>query len=72
MIFTGNKLNWEGKSMDLTETICFCGDVSAQQIKDAVEAGATTVDDVGKVTGAGTHCGGCQGRIAELIDQFKK
>jgi NAD(P)H-nitrite reductase large subunit len=57
--------------MDLTETICFCGDVNAQQIKDAVEAGAKTVEAVGEATGAGTHCGGCQDRIAELIEQFK-
>jgi NAD(P)H-nitrite reductase large subunit len=57
--------------MDLTETICFCGDVTAQKIKEAVEAGAVTVEAVGKATGAGTHCGGCQDKIAELIKQFQ-
>jgi NAD(P)H-nitrite reductase large subunit len=61
----------EEKTMDLTETICFCGDVTAQQIKDAVQAGAATVEAVGKATGAGTHCGGCQDKIAELIKQFQ-
>lgn len=58
--------------MDLEETICFCGDVNAGQIKAAVEAGATTVEAVGEATGAGTHCGGCQERIAELIAEFTK
>lgn len=58
--------------MDLTETICFCGDVTAQQIKDAVEAGAATAEAVGEATGAGTHCGGCCDRVAELVEQFKK
>jgi NAD(P)H-nitrite reductase large subunit len=63
--------NWEEKRMDLTEKICFCGDVTAQQIKDAVEAGAVSVEAVGEATGAGTHCGGCRDKIAELIEQFK-
>lgn len=58
--------------MDLEETVCFCGSVTVGQIKEAVEAGATTVEAVGEATGAGTHCGGCQGRIAELISEFTK
>ena len=57
--------------MDLNETICFCGSVTAGDIKKAVEAGARTVEAVGEATGAGTHCGGCQDRIAELIEAFK-
>jgi NAD(P)H-nitrite reductase large subunit len=57
--------------MDLTETICFCGDVTAQKIKEAVEGGAVTVEAVGEATGAGTHCGGCKEKIEKLIEQFK-
>ncbi|MDD6023027.1 MAG: (2Fe-2S)-binding protein [Oscillospiraceae bacterium] len=57
--------------MDLNETICFCGGVTAGEIKEAVENGALTVEAVGEATGAGTHCGGCQDRIAELIEAFK-
>ena len=57
--------------MDLNETVCFCGDVNVGKIKEAVEAGAHTVEAVGEATGAGTHCGGCQDKIAELIEQFK-
>ena len=30
--------------MDLNETICFCGNVTAGDIKAAVEAGATTLE----------------------------
>lgn len=58
--------------MDMEETVCFCADVNVGQIKAAVEAGATTVEAVGEATGAGTHCGGCQERIAELIAEFTK
>jgi len=58
--------------MDMNETVCFCADVNAGQIKAAVEAGATTVEAVGEATGAGTHCGGCQPKIEELIKEFTK
>ncbi len=58
--------------MDLTETICFCANVTAGDIKDAVESGRTTLEEVQEVTGAGTHCGGCVDKVAALIEEFKK
>ncbi len=58
--------------MDLNETICFCGDVTAGDIKAAVEAGKTTLEAVQEATGASTHCGGCEEKVAELIKQFKQ
>jgi len=58
--------------MDMEETVCFCGGVTVGQIKEAVEAGALTVEAVGEATGAGTHCGGCRDTIAELIAEFTK
>lgn len=57
--------------MDLNETVCFCGGVTVGDIKAAVEAGNTTLEAVQAATGAGTHCGGCIGRVEELIEQFK-
>ncbi|MDO4183020.1 MAG: (2Fe-2S)-binding protein [Coriobacteriia bacterium] len=57
--------------MDRDETICFCGDVDAGTIMDAIAAGATTVEAVGEATGAGTHCGGCQDRIADIIEEMQ-
>ena len=50
--------------MDLNETICFCADVTAGDIKKAYDEGHTTVDAIGEATEAGTLCGGCQDRIA--------
>ena len=49
--------------MDLNETICFCADVTAGDIKKAYDEGHTTVDAIGEATEAGTHCGGCQDRM---------
>jgi NAD(P)H-nitrite reductase large subunit len=57
--------------MDLEEMVCFCGSVTVGDIKAAVEAGNTTLEDVKKATGASTHCGGCEPTVAELIEQFK-
>ena len=58
--------------MDLNETICYCENLTAGDIKAAIEAGADTVEAVGEATGAGTHCGGCKGKIAKLIEEFGK
>ncbi len=57
--------------MDMNETVCFCGGVTVGDIKAAVEAGNTTLEAVQAATGASTHCGGCMGRVEELIEQFK-
>ncbi|WP_307807490.1 FAD-dependent oxidoreductase [Naasia sp. SYSU D00948] len=48
-------------------TVCWCNGVTAAAIGDAVSAGSTTVECVGAATRAGTGCGGCKGRIAELL-----
>ena len=58
--------------MDLNETICFCADVTAEKKKKAYDEGHTTVDAIGEATEAGTLCGGCQDRIAELLEEFAK
>ncbi|PRY65009.1 assimilatory nitrate reductase (NADH) beta subunit [Glaciihabitans tibetensis] len=50
-------------------TVCWCNGVSVQHILTAAEEGATTVEEVGACTRAGTGCGGCKGRIAELLAQ---
>ena len=40
-------------------------------IKDAVEAGANTLEQVMDATNAGTVCGACIEDIQHLIDEFK-
>lgn len=58
--------------MDMEETVCFCGGVTVGDIKAAVEAGNTTLEAVKEATGAATHCGGCEDRVAELVEDFTK
>jgi len=48
-------------------TVCWCNGVSVQHIHDAAATGAATVEEVGKCTRAGTGCGTCKGRIAEVL-----
>lgn len=52
------------------ETVCWCNAVTVGHIHDAIDDGNTTVACVGSATRAGTGCGGCKGRIAELIERF--
>ncbi len=53
-------------------TVCWCNGVDVAAVTAAVDAGEPTVECVGKSTRAGTGCGGCKGRIAEVIDQFSR
>ncbi len=48
-------------------TVCWCNGVSAGAIREAAAAGEPTVACVKAVTRAGTGCGGCVGRITELL-----
>ena len=48
-------------------TVCWCNGVSVERITVAAHAGSDTVECVGRDTRAGTGCGGCKGRIAEIL-----
>ena len=48
-------------------TVCWCNGVSAGAIREAAAAGEPTVACVKAATRAGTGCGGCVGRISELL-----
>ena len=50
-----------------TATVCWCNGVKAEQITAAAEAGADTVEGIGRATRAGTGCGGCKSRIGEIL-----
>lgn len=56
--------------MNLDKIVCNCMSVTNGMIKDAVEAGATTLEEVQDATGAGTACGACLDNVQHLIDQF--
>ena len=47
--------------------VCACQGVGVNRIAAAVAVGAASVEAIGRVTGAGTHCGSCRAEIARLI-----
>lgn len=51
-------------------SICGCKHVALQAVVDVVKNGATTVEEVGELTGAGTGegCGRCKALIQNVID----
>lgn len=56
--------------MELDQTICFCRKVSAQDIKDAVDNGAKTVEEVQEATTAATVCGRCKSKVEACMKEF--
>ena len=48
---------------------CICHAVTDDQVRDAIDLGATTVDAVATVTHACTGCGSCQEYIEDLIEE---
>lgn len=63
--------NLNEKILDKLTKTCVCKAIPRSKIKESIEAGAKTVEDVMKSTGAGN--GGCKGcrcipKIQELIE----
>ncbi|MWV58350.1 FAD-dependent oxidoreductase [Rathayibacter sp. VKM Ac-2754] len=48
-------------------TVCWCNGVSTAAVTASIADGADSVACVGSATRAGTGCGGCNGRISELL-----
>jgi bacterioferritin-associated ferredoxin len=48
--------------------VCICARVRESEIQEVVRAGAQTEDSVGDACGAGTGCGTCLDRIAEILE----
>lgn len=58
--------------MDLEKVVCSCLGVTNGMIKDAVDAGASTLEEVQDKTEAGTVCGACLENVQHLVDFFVK
>jgi len=56
--------------MNLDKIVCNCMNVTSGMIKDAVDAGASTLEEVQAATGAGTVCGVCLEDVKRLVDFF--
>ncbi|MDY7543237.1 MULTISPECIES: FAD-dependent oxidoreductase [unclassified Cryobacterium] len=59
-----------GDAFDSDATVCWCNGVTVGAITASAEAGNTDVACVGSATRAGTGCGGCKGRIGEVLERF--
>ncbi len=47
--------------------VCNCHKVSSTRLREAIEAGATSVEALGAATRAGTGCGSCKSELTQLI-----
>lgn len=56
--------------MDLNEIICACTNTTYGMVKDAVDAGATTLEEVQEATSAGTVCGACVDEIQQFLQEL--
>jgi len=56
--------------MNLNKVVCDCMNITSGMIKDAVEAGARTLEDIQEQTGASTVCGACLEDVQRLVDFF--
>lgn len=56
--------------MNLDKVVCNCMNVTSGMIKDAIDNGANTLEEVQSITGAGTVCGSCLDDVRRLVEQF--
>ncbi len=56
--------------MNLDDVICPCLNVTRGMIKDAVDSGASTLEEVQESTGAGTVCGACVDEVEEYVREL--
>ncbi|HXU61400.1 MAG TPA: (2Fe-2S)-binding protein, partial [Polyangia bacterium] len=49
--------------------ICNCNAVPESRLRAAIAGGATSVDELGLATRAGTGCGSCKTELARLLNQ---
>jgi len=56
--------------MDLDKVICYCTNVTNGMVKEAVNSGARTLEEVQEITGAATVCGACMEDVQRLINEF--
>ena len=52
--------------------VCVCHGVSERHLETVVAAGAKTVGDVTRACGAGSDCGACSDKLAELLEDARR
>lgn len=56
--------------MNLDKIVCNCMSVTSGMIKEAVDSGADTLEEVQEATGASTVCGACLEDVERLVQYF--
>ena len=56
--------------MDMEKMVCTCYGITNGMIKDAVDAGANTLEEVQEATNAGNACGACLDQIKQAVSTF--
>lgn len=49
--------------------VCICAAVSEVQVHACIDAGASTVEEIGEHCDAGTGCGACLDRLDNMIEK---
>ncbi len=57
--------------VDPGATVCACLNVGINTLRDAIAAGADSVEALGEATCAGTNCGSCKPELARLLEQAR-
>lgn len=55
---------------DLNRTVCYCRQVTVGDLKQAVDDGAKSFEDVQKVTEVSTGCGCCEPEARRIVEEF--
>lgn len=56
--------------MKMDKIICDCMNVTNGDIKNAVDKGAGTLEEIQEATGATTCCGVCTDNVQRVLDYF--
>jgi bacterioferritin-associated ferredoxin len=56
--------------MDNDKVICGCINVKVQDLKDAIDNGAKSFEEVQATTKVGTGCGKCTDSVKVLVDEL--
>lgn len=56
--------------MNPDEVICSCLDITKGMIQEAVNSGATTLEEVQEINNVGTICGACIEDVEQLISEL--
>ncbi|MBU9726852.1 MULTISPECIES: (2Fe-2S)-binding protein [Diplocloster] len=58
--------------MDMNKTVCTCYGVTIGDLKEAIENGAGSFDEVQEITNVSTACGSCEEYARNVVEELLK